>query len=86
MRKPTLYHMRPSNFAPHGKIPILMLNGRDDFQVPLESSQIPLIHSFGTPDKDRRHALFDGGHLKLPTRLDFVKEARWTGPTATCGP
>ena len=32
----------PCNVAPRVKIPVLMINGRDDFILPLETSQIPL--------------------------------------------
>ena len=41
------------NFAPRVKIPVLMLNGRDDFIFPLETHQEPLFEALGTlpPDK-----------------------------------
>jgi len=62
------------NFAPHVKIPVLMLNGRDDFLFPLETSQIPLFQLFGTPGKDKQHVLFDGGHVNLVTRPELMKQ------------
>jgi eukaryotic-like serine/threonine-protein kinase len=62
------------NFAPHVRIPVLMLNGRDDFRFPLESSQIPLFRLLGTPEKDKRHLLFDGGHVNLVTRPELIKD------------
>jgi pimeloyl-ACP methyl ester carboxylesterase len=62
------------NFAPHIKIPVLMLNGRDDFLFPLETSQIPLFQLFGTPRKDKQHVLFDGGHANLITRPELMKQ------------
>jgi len=72
------------NFAPHVKIPFLMLNGKDDFRFPLETSQEPLFKAIGTPEKDKRLVKFDGGHDTV-TRLDAVKEAldwldRYLGP------
>jgi len=72
------------NFAPHVKIPFLMLNGKDDFRFPLETSQQPLFKAIGTPEKDKRLVLYDGGHDTV-TRLDAVKEAldwldRYLGP------
>jgi dienelactone hydrolase len=51
------------NFAPRARTPILMLNGRDDFNFPVEESQKPMFRSFGTPDADKRYVLFDGGHI-----------------------
>ena len=51
----------PWNFASHVRIPVLMLNGRDDFTNPLEVSYLPLFRLLGTPDK--KHVLHDGGHV-----------------------
>ena len=60
------------------KIPVLMVNGRDDFSFPLETNQLPLFHALGTPDKDKRHELYDGGHINLITRMDVVNRiADW---------
>jgi len=53
----------PINFAPRVKQPILMLNGRDDFTFPIESSQLPMLRLLGTPDADKKHVLYDGGHV-----------------------
>ncbi len=74
------------HFAPRARIPVLMLNGRDDFIFPVESSQIPMFRLLGTPEKDKRHALFDGGHV-LP-RMEVIKETldwldRYLGPVKT---
>ena len=78
----------PWNFTPRVTIPVLMLNGRDDFTFPLETSQLPLFRSFATPEKDKKHVLYEGGHVNLMTRLDLVKEAlawldRYLGPVRT---
>jgi len=51
------------NFAPHITTPVLMLNGRDDFTNPIETSQLPMIRFLGPPDTDKRHVLYDGGHV-----------------------
>jgi dipeptidyl aminopeptidase/acylaminoacyl peptidase len=72
------------NFAPRVKIPVLMLNGKDDFRFPLETSQQPLFQALGTPEKDKRLVKYDGGHDTV-TRVDAVKEAldfldRYLGP------
>jgi dienelactone hydrolase len=50
------------NFAPRVTVPILMTNGRNDATFPLETSQRPLFELLGTPEKDKSHLLFKGGH------------------------
>lgn len=63
----------PWNYAPHVKIPLLMLNGRDDLLFPVETSQIPLLQALGTPAKDKQHVLFAGGHANLMSRPELMK-------------
>jgi len=62
------------NFAPRVRIPILMVNGRDDFIFPLETNQKPLFRAFGTKEPDKKHVLYDGGHRNLVTRPDLIGE------------
>lgn len=71
------------NFAPRVTIPILMINGKYDFDTPLNTCQIPLFRSLGTPAKDKRTAVFDAGHI-VP-RNEMIKETldwldRYLGP------
>jgi pimeloyl-ACP methyl ester carboxylesterase len=64
--------VQPINFLPHVKIPILMMNGKDDFLSPLEQSQIPMFRLLGTPAKHKRHVVFESGHsVPLP---ELIKE------------
>jgi cephalosporin-C deacetylase-like acetyl esterase len=58
------------NFVSRIKIPVLMLNGKLDYFVPLETSQIPMFKLLGTPDKRQR--FYDSSHL-VP-RSDLIKE------------
>jgi len=44
-------------------MPVLMLNGRYDSVLPVDKSQKPMFKLLGTPEKDKRHILFDSGHL-----------------------
>ena len=62
------------NFVPRVRIPVLMVNGRNDFFHPVETDQIPTFQLLGTPEKDKRHVLLDTGHVILQPQL-FVKEA-----------
>jgi fermentation-respiration switch protein FrsA (DUF1100 family) len=64
----------PFNFIKHVTIPVLMLNGRYDSNFPSESSQRPLLRFLGTPDKDKKHVIYDGGHGVFP-RPDAVRES-----------
>jgi len=59
------------NFAPHVRIPVLMLNGRDDFMVPYEN-QRALFEALGAEDKVFKR--YDGGHANLVTRPDLIAE------------
>ena len=62
----------PVNFAPHVKIPVLMVNGRYDYVLPLETSQEPLFRLLGTAPADKRRVVLESGHGLLP--MPFFKE------------
>ncbi|MBK9967906.1 MAG: protein kinase [Holophagales bacterium] len=51
------------NFASRVRMPVLMENGRLDFNFPLEQSQRPLFRLLGTPEESKKHVLFDSGHV-----------------------
>jgi eukaryotic-like serine/threonine-protein kinase len=61
------------NYAPRVKIPVVMINGRYDFIFPWQTSQNPMFRLLGTRGTDRRHAMFDAGHI--PPRNDIIREA-----------
>ena len=61
------------NFITRLKIPVLMLNGRYDSFTPMESSQVPFFRLLGTPEKDKRHVIYDSGHV--PPRKEFIRES-----------
>ena len=63
----------PINFVTRVKTPFLMLNGRYDSGFPVESSQVPLFRLLGTPEKDKRHVIYDSGHV--PPRKEYVRES-----------
>jgi predicted esterase len=60
------------NFAPRVTIPTLILDGRDDFVFPRETSQQPFYRFLGTPPEHKRMAWFDGGH-SVP-RHNLIRE------------
>jgi formylglycine-generating enzyme required for sulfatase activity/cephalosporin-C deacetylase-like acetyl esterase len=80
----------PINFASRAKTPVLMINGRQDFALPLEASQEPMFRLLGAPQTDKRHVVFaDSGHFPNPNRVpEIYKEAldwldRYLGPVQT---
>jgi len=81
----------PANFAPRVKIPILMLNGREDSLFPCETSQQPLFNLLGTPAPDKRHVIFPGEHnIPWEYRKQYHQEIskwldRYLGPVEWLG-
>ena len=77
------------NYAPRVRVPVLIINGRYDFTEPFETSQQPFFRLLGSPAKDKKHVVFDSGHV--PPWPDVVRETldwldRYLGPVATVTP
>ena len=75
----------PINFAPHVKIPVLMINGKFDYIFPYETSQIPMYQFLGTPEAHKRLVLFDVAHTIPRPRHKMMEEVlnwldRYLGP------
>jgi len=74
----------PVNFAPRVRQPVLMVNGREDFDLPYDTAQVPMFKALGTPGAEKRHAVLPGGHIP-PRPQDVFKEIldwldRYLGP------
>jgi formylglycine-generating enzyme required for sulfatase activity/dienelactone hydrolase len=69
----TLPEAEPFNFASRVRIPVLMLNGRYDHRFPVEASQLPFFRSLGTPEKDKKHVIYESGHS--PPRKEYIRES-----------
>jgi len=54
--------IQPVNFMPRVKVPVLLVDGRDDFTAP-EPAQKRFIDLIGTSPEDKRHRMLDGGHI-----------------------
>ena len=54
--------VQPANFAPRVKVPVLLVNGRHDFQSPPESSA-RLLELLGTPPDKKKLVPLEGGHV-----------------------
>jgi len=72
MMQKTLPEVDPVNYLSHVKIPVLMLNGKNDTFFPIETSQKPMFNFLGTPVKDKKLIIYEGGHL-VP-RSELIKE------------
>jgi pimeloyl-ACP methyl ester carboxylesterase len=72
------------NFAPRSTVPVLMVNGRNDFWTPLEIEIRPMFDLLGAPAEDKQLVLLDGGHVPESPKdlvrpiLDFLD--RYLGP------
>jgi dienelactone hydrolase len=61
----------PWHFAPRVRVPVLILNGRDDV-IPYETAQRPLFDALGT--KDKVFSRYSGGHASPAGRPDVIGE------------
>ncbi len=61
-----------ADFAPRLKIPVLMVNGRDDYVFSMEKSQDPLFRMLGTPVSEKRHVVLDTPHDVTGQRAQLV--------------
>ena len=66
----------PINFISNIKIPVLMINGRYDFLIPVETCQQPFFHLLGTLPADKRHILLESGH-GIPFTPFFKETLDW---------
>lgn len=71
---PFLPEVDAFHFAPRVRIPVLMLNGRNDFGFPLETSQKVLFRLLGTPEPQKKHVLFDAAHEVVAVRTQVIRE------------
>ena len=61
------------NFAPRAHMPLLMLNGRYDFDQSTEMQAKPMFRLWGAPEKDKRLVIYDAGHIPADLR-DIIRE------------
>ena len=64
------------NFAARVKMPVLMLNGKYDHNFPFEESQLPLFRNLGTPERHKRHVVYETGHW-LPEKAASEEIVAW---------
>jgi hypothetical protein len=54
-----------------------MVNGREDFDLPYETAQLPLFRMLGTPAADKKHRVLEGGHLPSRPREIYKEILDW---------
>lgn len=62
-----------ADFAPRLKLPVLMVNGKEDYVFSVDRSQDPLFRMLGTPDADKRHVVLNTPHDVREQRSELVK-------------
>ncbi|KAA9134099.1 SUMF1/EgtB/PvdO family nonheme iron enzyme [Marinihelvus fidelis] len=84
LRDAQLPEVQLQDYLPRIRIPVLVINGRDDFTFPLASSQEPFFDMLGAAPGKKVHLLRDWGHIPpydrelVQAQLDWVD--RWLGP------
>jgi hypothetical protein len=68
--------IQPANFMPRVKVPVLMVNGRDDLSAPVEA-QRRVFDLLGTPPEHKRHVILEGGHVPNDIRALFREVLDW---------
>ena len=73
----------PINYVTRVKTPTLMLNGKYDTLLPLETSSKPMFELLGTPAAHKQQKVYETDHI--PPRNEFIKETlawldRYLGP------
>jgi dienelactone hydrolase len=76
----------PINYVSRVRMPVLMLHGRYDLQVPLETEGRPMFDLLGTPAPDKRLYVVDSDHW-IP-RPNLIRESlawldKYLGPVET---
>ncbi len=77
------------NFAPRVTVPVLMLNGRYDLAVPLESCAKPMFHFLGTEEPHKVLKIYDTDHWiekKELIRESLVWLDTYLGPVERSAP
>ena len=79
----------PINFVSRVKIPVLLITGRYDFSAPYDTAQAPMFRLLGTPEKDKRHFVYEAGHIP-PQMQPIIKEIldwldKYLGPVSPSG-
>ena len=76
LRYTTQPEVTPSNFAPQVKVPVLLVNGKDDFGVS-PAEQLRFLEILGTPPHLKKRVVFEGGHVPEDRLGQFREVLNW---------
>ena len=65
-----------ANFMPRVKIPVLVINGRDDFSSPYDA-QLRFVQLLGTAPEHKKQVTLEGGHVPNDIRELFRETLDW---------
>ena len=68
--------IQPANFMPHVTVPVLLVNGRDDFSSTLEAQE-RFMELLGTPPDQKKHVVLEGGHVPNDWRASMREILNW---------
>jgi dienelactone hydrolase len=68
--------VQPANFAPQVRVPVLLVNGKDDFAAS-EAEQRRFLEILGTPPHLKKLVVFEGGHVPHDIRNQFRAVLDW---------
>ena len=82
--------IQPHNYLPRVRLPVLMINGSQDYNFPVDTAQRPFFELLGTPPEHKQHLVLDWGHLP-PHYSDVIRAYlawtdRWLGPALPLNP
>jgi len=66
--------INPATFAPHVRVPVLMINGRDDVLFIYETAQVPLFNLLGSPANKKKHKTYPGSHSVFGSYDQLVRD------------
>jgi formylglycine-generating enzyme required for sulfatase activity/dienelactone hydrolase/predicted Ser/Thr protein kinase len=76
LRFTTQPEMQTANFMPRVTVPVLLINGKDDFAVPPEA-RARFLELLGTPPDRKRAVALDGGHVPSDMRGFYREVLNW---------
>jgi hypothetical protein len=73
VHQPTRPEVDPFNFLPHVLTPTRMINIKNDYFYPVESSQMPFFEALGAAEEIKDYRLYDESSGHAPP-LPFLKQ------------
>ena len=69
--------LRLGKFRGKVTVPVLIVNGENDFTLPYETAQKPFFDQLGTPDEHKRYVAVSGGHVTTDPNALIRETLAW---------